>query len=396
MCNYSTRIFPDWSSKQVKILHICLSNYFDENLEYQENKLVTEHAQMGHEVQVIASTQVFDDRGRVAYCRPVDKLLGHNVRLKRFPYWQILPMFMSRRVRYYPELAKAIEAFSPDIIIFHGSSALSLITVAQYIKRNPSKIFYIDSHADQINSGRTTISRILLHRLFYGSILRYALNFAGPLLCVSQSSMDFARDVYRVEKERLEFFPLGADIIDEDERDKRRAAMRDRLEVAAGEILIVQSGKFNVAKKLAVSLRAFSKVPELSARLIICGVLHDDVKDECQYLMSLDKRVEHVGWVSANELRDYLCAADIYLQPGTQSVSMQQSLACGCAVILDDIPGHRYYIRGNGWLVSNEADLVEVFRRLDLHVIEEMRGRSVDFANEYLDYRSLALRLLQV
>jgi len=111
--------------------------------------------------------------------------------------------------------------------------------------------------------------------------------------------------------------------------------------------------------------------------------------------MRADHRIQFVGWKSAEELRDLLCAADVYIQPGTQSATMQMSLCARCAVILDDVPSHRPFISGNGWLLNREVSLDDAIGQVVEHVDELplMAERSADVAAKLLDYRILSARL---
>ena len=90
-------------------------------------------------------------------------------------------------------------------------------------------------------------------------------------------------------------------------------------------------------------------------------VLKQDVEDEMKRLISQDNRIRFVGWQSADELRRLLCAAEVYVQPGTQSATMQMALCCRCAVVLDDVLSHEPYINGNGWLTDKNNLLKVVF-----------------------------------
>lgn len=100
------------------------------------------------------------------------------------------------------------------------------------------------------------------------------------------------------------------------------------------KILFVQSGKMDATKKILQSLHAFAKLDNPNIRLVLAGHLHDDVAGEVGAIIAQDARIAFVGWKTTDELRALLCAADVYLQPGTQSATMQMSLCCRCAVIL--------------------------------------------------------------
>lgn len=378
----------------MKIVHFCLSNFFIDGRLYQENELVREHARAGHDVLVVASTETFDERGYTHYTLAREYVGEEGVRVIRLPYRRWMPSSIARKIRSHPGVRKILEDFAPDAIMFHGSSGWELRTVARFVGAHPGTVFNIDSHSDAINSAHGWISREILHRRFYAPILRKAMQQSGPLLCVSLTVMDFAHEVYGVPRDRLEFFPLGGQIPDYEIRAAHRHEVRRRLGIAEDDIMIVQSGKQNRLKKLPESLRALYAVDNPKLRLVIAGVLQEDVRAECEALIAADPRVKFLGWQGADELTALLCASDVYLQPGTQSATMQHSLCCGCAVILDALPAHKPYVDGNGWLVATSGQLSDTLSILESDNLEARKSASLAFARRALDYAALSQRVL--
>ena len=379
----------------MKIVHFCLSSFFIDGRLYQENELVIEHVRSEHEVLVVASTEVFDDRGHVQYTQPGDYTGVEGARVIRLPYRRGIPLSLARKVRSYPGVRKILDDFAPDVIMFHGSSAWELRTVARYARVHPKVIFHIDSHSDAINSGQNWVSRELLHRRFYAPILRRAMVRSAPLLCVSLTVMDFAHEVYGIPRDRLEFYPLGGQIPSDEARAAHRTTVRQRLGIGEDQIIIVQSGKQDRLKKLPESLRALAEVENPDLRLVIAGVLQDDVREECEVLIAADPRVTFLGWQGPDDLTALLCAADVYLQPGRQSATMQHSICCGCAVILDNVSAHEPYVNGNGWLVNTYTQLVAALNELRSSDLKGLRSTSVNFALRTLDYRVLSQKILE-
>lgn len=51
----------------MKILHLCLANFYIDNYSYQENMLPKFHKKLGYEVEIIASMQSFDRNGVTSF-----------------------------------------------------------------------------------------------------------------------------------------------------------------------------------------------------------------------------------------------------------------------------------------------------------------------------------------
>lgn len=379
----------------MKIVHFCLSNFFVDRVLYQENEIVRAHVEQGHTVLVVASTETLDAEGKIVYVRPGSYDAFEGARIIRLPYRRWIPHILAKKVRSYPSVKKILRGFAPDVIVFHGSSSWELLTVSKYVKGKPAVEFYIDSHADFVNSASSRLSRFFLHSIFYGVILRKAMQVSGPLLCVAHSVAEFAEKVYRIPRERIELFPLGGRIPSPNEYRAMRSEARSALSLSDDDVLIVQSGKLNSNKKLILSLKEIIGVKREDLCFVVAGVIQDDIKAEVEELLAESDTVKYIGWQSPESLTKVLCGADIYLQPGTQSVTMQHSLCCSCAVMIDDIPGHQFYLRNTGWAISENLTISDILSGLSKEQLEQKKRSALEFSRSYLDYRVLARRVLE-
>lgn len=381
----------------MKILHLCLSNFYVDGFAYQENELVQQNVRDGHEVEVIASTEVIGTDGELSFVSPgrymgVDGAMVERVRYRRFA-----PQKIMSKLRMHPGIRDRISAFGPDVILFHCACGWELNAVGRYVREHPQVVFYVDSHEDFINSARGFVSKWLLHWSYYRPILRRNLRYVTKVLPVALSALEFMRDFYGVPAEMLELYPLGGFVPDDAEYAVLREKGRAELGVSGDQILIVQSGKIDATKKLVEALEAFTAVADPALRFVIPGLIQPDVEARVNALVAADPRIRLLGWKSPDELRKILAAADVYCQPGTQSATMQMSVANRCAILLDDIPGHRLYLDGNGWLVGGTLTLAEAFAAIsaDKAALPAMAARSHQVALRMLDYRLLAARLYQ-
>lgn len=379
----------------MKIAHLCLSCFYIDGYSYQENELVRQHVMDGHDVVVIASTEVFDENRQLNYRQPGEYMGTDGARVIRLPYRRGLPHSLMKKLRMHPGVENLLAREAPDVILFHGLCGWELLAVKRYKSSHPAVRIFADSHEDFNNSARSFVSRHLLHASYYRPILHRALDSIEKVLCISTETMDFVRDFYKVPSDRLEFYPLGGKVLDDGEYAHLRAGSRARHAVADHQVLFVQSGKMDRTKKLLEALRAFGKTPDERFRFILAGHIHEDIAEEVEQLMRNDPRVQFIGWQSSDELRELLCAADVYVQPGTQSATMQMSLCSRCVVILDDVPSHQPYLDGNGWLLNARTSMEDVLARIsaDPDQLKEMSKRSTQVAIQLLDYRMLAARL---
>lgn len=379
----------------MRIAHLCLSCFYIDDYRYQENELVREHVASGHDVLVIASTETYTDNMTLGYIQPSQYFGSDGAMVKRLAYSGVGPFFVKKKLRIHTEVYSLLENFSPDIIMFHGLCGWELITAARYKRLHPKVRFYVDSHEDANNSGIGLLSGAL-HRFFYRPVIRRALPWIDKVLCISLETMEFCRKTYSLPDAVMEFFPLGGFIADDETYIRFRTSTRDELGLHDRQIVFLQSGKFDAKKKLLESLKAFSETDSSDFVFLIVGRFHESIAKEIEALSLKDSRVRYLGWKTADELYRILCAADVYVQPGSQSATMQMSLCARCAVMVANVPSHQPFVRGNGWKLSTLTDQVAAFKQIENKpdILHEMSKCSFEIASELLDYRRMAKRLL--
>lgn len=381
----------------MKILHICLSNFFIDDQSYQENELVSANAQAGHDVLVLASTHDHGSDGNYTFSKPGTYQTPENVPVIRLPYHPLLPNWLGIRLRIHRGVYRLIEEFEPDVILFHGLSGWELLTTARYAKNNPKVTLYADNHSDFLTAGRTFFTRWTLHYVYYRSIALCALPYIKKILCISPMTMEYAEKFYGIPKEKLELFPLGGRPLNSNEILSRRENCRKKYGIRDEEIVFVQSGKQYSRKYLPQALIEFSKNNDPRFKFLIVGLLMDDIKSEVDALIADDSRVDFIGWKDSDTLRDLLCATDVYLQPGRQSATMQESLCCGCAVILENLSSNTPYVNNNGWIIDKPEELTSIFQKISSGDADltKMGENSLSYAHKNLDYKKLAERILK-
>lgn len=379
----------------MKIAHLCLSCFYYDGFSYQENLLPRQNVVDGHETIIIASTESIDKQGKITFLGK-DKYQGSDGCLVyRVPYSKSLPPMIRSKVRSYEGVYEILKDFKPDVVYFHGISAYELLVLKKYKRLNPDAKIIVDVHSDANNSGTNWISKYFLHKFFYRSIFQMTLPVIDKIFCISMECMDFAIEEYGAPKEKTEFYPLGGDCLEDDEYNVRRKNMREKLNINDEKILILQTGKINKKKKAVEALSQFIQVKSDKFRYVIAGTLDEDVKDDIMDIIKTDERIKYIGWVDSNEMKDYLCASDVYMQPGSQSATMQQSLCLRNSVIIDNVKSHKPFVNENGWLIDDISDISDILKKISCRpeIINDMSQKSYQLSLELLSYKKLANRI---
>ena len=171
-----------------------------------------------------------------------------------------------------------------------------------------------------------------------------------------------------------------------------RTMTRKELSLRDDEILLVHSGKMTREKNTESLLRAFSACGDFPGRLVLLGDIPDDMSSVLVPLIEADPRIRFLGWKNADELRCYLCACDLYCQPGSVSATLQNAICCRCPVLAYPHKGYlKHYDRGN-LLWTRSVEETEAHLRAiatDPSVLGKMSSISLAFGRETLDYCAL-------
>ena len=377
----------------MRIIHVCLASHYTEGMNYQDNILPDVNSQDGHEVLIISNAQKYID-GKLVDTEEEEKNLKQNLRLIRIRYDKIFTEFISEKIRKVKKLYSILKNFKPDVILFHGMCAYELLTVSRYKKENPHIKLYADSHEDFINSARTFFSKNILHRLFYKRIALRCLKYIDKVLYISEETRIFLHDFYEIPSEKLEFFPLGGFIIEEEEKKEIREKVRKELKISEEDLILIHSGKLDKLKKTSELLEEFSRIDNKKIHLIIIGSIPSE-NTVIYNLIEKDKRIKYLGWKTGDELLEYICASDVYMQPGSQSSTSLTAICCGLPILLYPSISYKKMFDTNVFWAKDKSEIKEALEKIvkNPNILENMSKRSYEIAKDILDYKKLSARL---
>lgn len=379
----------------MKIFFVCVGNPFTEEMLYKENYFIREAVNEGHQVLVAASTQKYID-GKCTDISPGEKCIG-GYRLIRMPRKRIINDFITGKIRKTDDLYPAIVAFKPDLI-FYACAQIYNIQDAKNIKeRLPAVKIVLDFSTKYLNSARNWLSLNILHKLIYRRWLQKALPYVDRIFYISAESREFIKEVYGLPDEKLEYNNLPGKLIPPGQKLEFREQFISGHGLSEDNIIFVHSGKMGKLKRTVELLECFKRVQNPRFRLFIAGSFESDIEDEAKELIRDDGRTAYLGFVDGDELTRILCAADLYLQPGTISQTSQTAICCGCPILFIRCPTNEELFIGNGFLLNSADEMDGIFEQLsdDPSVLKQMSELSYKVASEGLDCRSLFQKVLK-
>lgn len=381
----------------MKIVHCCLGNFYIDNHTYQENLLPLQNKLDGQDVYIIASTETFAEDNTLMYVDPSEYINEYGILVRRIPYRRLPSKFLQRKIRAYVAFYDILCEIKPDIIFFHSPCSYDLLTAARYRKYHKNVKLFVDSHEDKNNSAMNFLSKNILHKFIYKNFIRFSLSQIEKIFYISEETKDFLIEIDNVPDEKLEFFPMGGVLFEGSKKMDIRNRVRSSMKLTDDNILFIHSGKLGQLKRTEELLRAFYQVKNCSFRLIIIGSIPYEMESVLLPLISADSRVSFLGWKNGNELLEYLCAGDMYLQPGSQSAVMENSICCGSPVMLYPYTSYTPYYQGNVCYIETVEDMVKCFNDISKNPekLKIMSEISYKIAHEMLDYRKIVQRMYQ-
>jgi glycosyltransferase involved in cell wall biosynthesis len=323
--------------RSLKIVMIC--DFYDPDLEYQENLLAKYYAKHGHRVTIVAS-HIRDVFEFVAERRPgrrsAERANIEHATLIRLPY----RFNLLNRLRAYPDLTSILTAEAPDLIYFHDVTP-NLLEAVRYVKARPEVRMILDCHADLSNSGANWASRRILHGVIRKAFLDRARPYLSRIFPVVPASFSFLETLYKVAPTEMELLPLGTDTDFGAQVMARREGegVRRALGIGSGAMVVFTGGKLTPAKKTEAVIAAVRQLDAWDVHLIVVGdsgAADQDYRSRLTEAAAGCDRIHFVGWQNKIDLYRHLDAADVAVFPASQSVLWQQSIGMGLPLIVSE------------------------------------------------------------
>lgn len=376
----------------LKIIHICMCDPYAENWSYHRNISSIQNAIDGHKVFVITTRYAMDENGKGCYINEEPYKNKYGVKVIRLKNKLIHSRIIQSRLRLVNGLYKLLESIEPDIIMVHNPQFWSVFDVTKYKRNNPKVTLLVDSHADYTVSGRNFVSKYILNGIFSRFLMKANIMYFDKLYFITQQTKDFFLELFTKRIPENVIIPLGSRYYPVDEKNEYKSIVRYELNMDEDELLFVHSGKLDKRKKTDVLIKAFSKVKALKAKMLIFGSIPDNMTSVLYPLINADERIIFMGWTDSYTLAKYLCAADIYFQPGMHSITLQNALSCGTPAVVAPNTSYEEYFDNWQFVCDGEKDLEILF--LDLSVgkydLKAMSQSAYVTAEKYFDSRIFA------
>lgn len=384
----------------MKIVHLCLGAFYPDNYSYQENMLPKFHKKLGYDVEVIASTQSFDENGNECYVSRLGPYQNEfDIKVTRLPYKSGNKIW--KKLKRYKGTYAAIEKANPDILFIHGGQFMDIDKIVKYAKVHNELIIYVDNHADFSNSATNWLSKNFLHKIVWKLCEQMIEPYTSKFYGVLPARVDFLKDIYKLPPEKCELLVMGADddLVEKSKSTDARNRIRNKYGIAKDDFLIMTGGKIDQWKTQTLLLmKAVQNINNQSVRLIVFGSVANELADQITSLAD-GNIIQYVGWVNSEDTYDYFEAADLIVFPGRHSVMWEQVTGQGKPMIVKDWPGTHHIDLGGNVMFLSEDSVDEIQEKLNYLLsnpdkLKEMTQIAEEKGMQFFSYADISKRAI--
>ena len=232
-----------------------------------------------------------------------------------------------------PDLIDKINAYKPDAILIYGWAHQSHLKAIYHFKNKIPVYFRGDSTLLDRKSSVKNFMKYLFLKWVYKHV-DYAL-YTG-----TNNKAYFKK--YGLNESQLSFVPHS---IDNDrfniEKTEEAALLRQKLNIASNDILILFAGKFESKKDPLLLLSAFLNIDKPNVHLLFVGngVLEDELKDKANGKAN----VHFMDFQNQSRMPVIYRLGNVFVLPTrgseTWGLAVNEAMACNRAVLISDCCG---------------------------------------------------------
>lgn len=373
----------------MKIVHCCfgIEHYID-NWGYQQNLLPLYHAKLGHDTVVLASNDTFPSF--------VNKEVIDEIKRKGNSYMNGIvrvertSSFFHKHIHFQiaKDLKEKLKKESPDIVFFHGSLNLSLLSCISYKKLHSNVSLYVDNHGDVFNVNANPLYRFLFFKCYLSLFHRYCQKYIDCYFGVTEGRCDFLKRYLHISPEKIKLLPIGADIDSAKEITECRKELRKRYGFRNDDIIIIHGGKLDARKGTVDLIKAYRQLRKdgHNLRLVLFGKMVDE---RIQPMLGEDIVV--YDWLSRKQTFELFKMADLAVWPIHHTTLIEDCVAAGLPYLIRKTETTQHLINSDFYLTK--GDIKELIDKTSEFITSNNRDNyfaNVNAMQESISYYNIA------
>lgn len=339
----------------MKIIHCCfgIEHYID-TWGYQQNLLPLYCAKAGHETVVLASNDTFPSFVKQDVIEAIkakgNSYMNGPVRVARSSSW------FPRLIHFQKAkgLCDQLEREQPDIIFFHGSFNLSLLSCIAYKKQHPEVKLYVDNHGDVMNVRASGWYRFLFFKCYWSLIHQYCQRTVDQYFGVTEGRCRFLREYLHIAFDKVSLLPIGADVDSAEEVRESREQLRARYGFANDDVIMVHGGKLDARKGTVDLIKVYRQLRKSicpNLRLVLFGKMVDE---RIQPMIGDDIVV--YDWLSRTQTFELFKLADLAVWPIHHTTLIEDCVAAGLPYLIRMTETTQHLINSDFYLRNGDPE----------------------------------------
>jgi glycosyltransferase involved in cell wall biosynthesis len=327
----------------MKVVHF--SPIYIDGWGYQDNLLPKYFKEMGHDVCVISLKRLPNYIKHENIFK--DRYFIDEVEIRRI---NVL-CFLSSNLFFTKRLYKTLIEKNPKILFHHGISFPSLAVCVLYKVFHPKCSLFVDNHADEFNCITPRIWFLLYYKFFLMVLSNLASPFVKKYYGVSYGRCDFLESIFKINKNKIELLPIGADSIAVQGIMLSNEAIKVKYAVPIDDFIVISGGKMGKDKGTDFLIQAVEELIKMgeSISLVLFGSFNDKLTEK---KANDSEAVLEVGWCNRASTLELLKMADVAVWPLHHTTLIEDSIACLTPLILRKTRTTEHLIKGNGIYVN--------------------------------------------
>lgn len=370
----------------MRIVHVCISERYEEGASYQENLLSKRHKDLGNDVFIIASQDYFDGKTKSTEHRPASDYINDNgIPVSILPNnhsFQYSSLFCDVTKGLYDKLVE----IKPDVIFVHGVTVKDNRHIARYARNHKDIKVFADNHNDYETSPLTKRFSKLKARIF-AHHAKYLIPCTECFWGTIPLRVEYLQRIYKIPAERTDFLVMGGDdkIIEKLDRGVCHQTIREKYGIPQDAFLVITGGSFDRRKQQHLLMESVSGLKERNVWLLAFGEPTPDMKNIIDKYRSVPNIV-FTGWLPSDKAYELFLSSDLAFFPGHHSVLWEQAAACGLPIIVKQARGTEHVsVDGNAVLMEEVTPVSITNVLLDLL-----------FTDRFYQMREMAIKVAPV
>ena len=324
----------------MKIIHICISAPYIEGYSYQENILTDYLLNKGLETIIIGSN-VLPKYVKSKKIKP-GIYYENGKKIVRIHSIKLTSEFIVS-FGLYKQLIKE----RPDVIFHHNLNCTSLIICTIYKILNAKSVFIVDNHADNINCNKNKLWQLIYYKFLVRFSAKLSSLFVHKFYGVTYSRCDYLHEVYGVNKRKIDFLPIGADVVAADKILESKYELRQKFNIPANAFVFISGGKMGDEKGTNSLIKAITEINQYykNVYLVLFGLIKDK---EMLSIVNESKCIFFKGWCDHDTSLRLLKLADVAVWPIHHTTLIEDAISVNTPLLIRKTRTTEHLIDGNG------------------------------------------------